>query len=74
MTFPPLSDVAEDGVELLVVGRLGEAGDETGRQILAVSGLLLERAEQDTGRGAGTPLAAHVGHEILPVDRASPPR
>ena len=55
----------EDAVQLLEVGRLGEAGDESRRQILAIGGLLLQRAKENARRAGGATLAADFLDKIL---------
>ena len=50
---------------MLKMDRLGQAGDESGREILAVGGLLLQRAKQDAGRAGRAALTPDVLHEFL---------
>ena len=52
-------------MQLLVMDRLGQTGDESGREILAVGGLLLEGTEQDAGRTRRPPLTTDLLHEFL---------
>jgi hypothetical protein len=68
--FFALEGGGEDAVQLLVVDRFGQGGDEAGREVLAVGGLLFERTEED-GRERWPPRAggACPGRVSCPIDR-----
>ncbi len=65
----------ENAVQLLEMDRLGQAGDKSGRKILAVGGLLLQRAEQDARARWPRPAGGECpARDPCPIGRASPPR